>query len=271
MKNEPPTVADLLALKGRRQLTKLRVESLDEAAAAHQASIDMLSVPPELILVDGFRAICPSPFVVGGLEPGRFVSEEEYLKIAFKLLNAGADAVYCGASLQIIRRLRDEGIPVVGHVGLIPSRRTWTGGFKAVGKTAESAAWIWRETKALEDAGAFAAEIEVVPPPVAEAISKRTSLLMISMGAGAGCDAQYLFACDILGSHDGHYPKHSKAYRNFHADHVRLQKERVLAFTEFSKEVETGAFPDDSRLVAMDDGEWVKFSSEIKMIPENTD
>ncbi|WP_204307647.1 3-methyl-2-oxobutanoate hydroxymethyltransferase, partial [Klebsiella pneumoniae] len=86
---------------------------------------------------------------------------------------------------------RDEGIPVCGHVGLIPSKATWTGGFKAVGKTAQSALDIWRQTKALDEAGAFAAEIEVVPVAVATAISERTSLFMISMGAGAGCDAQY--------------------------------------------------------------------------------
>jgi len=115
MRDESPTVADIQALKGTRQLTKLRVESLDEAAAAYAAGIDMLSVPPELISQPEFRAVCPAPFVVGGLEPGLFVTEEDYLRISFQLLNAGANAVYCGASLPIVRRLRDEGIPVVGH------------------------------------------------------------------------------------------------------------------------------------------------------------
>ena len=66
-------------------------------------------------------------------------------------------------STQVIARLAAEGVPVVGHVGLIPSRRTWTGGFKAVGRTAESARLVWQQIRALEDAGAFAAEIEVVP------------------------------------------------------------------------------------------------------------
>ncbi|MGO8477719.1 3-methyl-2-oxobutanoate hydroxymethyltransferase, partial [Rhizobium ruizarguesonis] len=66
--------------------------------------------------------------------------------------------------------------------------------FRAVGKTAASAAEIWLQTKALEEAGAFAAEIEFVPGDVAAAISSNTSMLIISMGAGSGCDAQYLFA-----------------------------------------------------------------------------
>lgn len=263
MTDTAPTVADILALKGERQLTKLRVETIKEAAAADAASIDMLSVPPELILTDGFREACPSPFVVGGLEPGLFITEEDYLRIAFKLLNAGANAVYCGASLPIVRRLRDEGIPVVGHVGLVPSRRTWTGGFKAVGKTAESALWVWEQTKALERAGAFAAEIEVVPPDVAEAISKASSMLMISMGAGGGCDAQYLFACDVLGTHDGHYPRHAKKYRDLLSEYHRLQAIRVEAFREFATDVASAAYPGAEHLVGIPEEELQHFLGEL--------
>lgn len=267
MKSPQLTVADILALKGKRRLTKLRVESLDEAAAANAAGIDMLSVPPEVLALDGFRAVCPNPFVVGGLEPGAYITEEDYLRVAFRLLKLGANAVYCGASLGIVRRLRDEGIPVVGHVGLIPSRRTWTGGFKAVGKTFDSAMMVWQQTKALEEAGAFAAEIEVVPPVIAEAISRRTSLLMISMGAGAGCDAQYLFATDVLGEHDGHYPRHSKVYRDFHAQYQRLQQERIAAFREFAADVTSGAYPQPAHLVRMDKMEQDRFLAEIANIP----
>ena len=65
---------------------------------------------------------------------------------------------------------------------------------------------IFNAVKAYESAGAFGAEIEVVPSEVATEISKRTTLFMVSMGAGTGCDAQYLFAEDVLGSNTGHYP-----------------------------------------------------------------
>ena len=81
--------------------------------------------------------------------------------------------------------------------------------------------------RALEAAGAFAAEIEVVPEPIASEIAKRTSLVLFSMGAGTGCDAQYLFAEDILGYTRGHRPRHAKTYRDFDAEHARLQRERV--------------------------------------------
>jgi 3-methyl-2-oxobutanoate hydroxymethyltransferase len=160
--------------------------------------------------------------------------------------------------------MREEGIPVCGHVGLIPSKATWTGGFRAVGKTAVSAIEIWRQTKALEEAGAFAVEIEVVPGDVAAAISRNTSMLMISMGAGRGCDAQYLFADDILGANRDHLPRHAKVYRNFAAEYDRLQSERIAAFTEFATDVRSNAYPEKRHLVSVEDKELQAFLDYIE-------
>lgn len=252
------TVADVLALKGKRQLSMLRVESLEEAEAAQKAGIDMLSVRPELLGPE-FREAVPSCFAFAGLEYGNYISAEDYLRAAFTALKAGGDAVWCAASLQTIRRLHDEGVPVCGHVGLIPPKRAWTGGFKAVGKTLETALLVWRQTKALEEAGAFSAEIEVVPADVASAISKRTPMFMISMGAGTGCDAQYLFATDVLGTNRGHVPRHSKVYRNFGAEYDRLQRERVAAFSELARDIRSGAYPEQRHLVGIPKGELDQF------------
>ncbi|PZM10607.1 3-methyl-2-oxobutanoate hydroxymethyltransferase [Rhizobium tubonense] len=268
-KHMRPTVADLLAMKGMRQLTMLRVETLEEAEAAERAGVDLLSVPPGL-LQPAFRDAAPTCFAFPGLEYGQFVTTEEYLRGAFEALRAGGDAVYCAASLQTVRRMRDEGIPVCGHVGLVPSKATWTGGFRAVGKTVASALEIWRQTKALEDAGAFAAEIEVVPGEVAGAISARTSMLMLSMGAGAGCDAQYLFTEDVLGANRGHYPRHAKVYRNFAAEYDRLQQERIAAFSEFVADVTSGAYPAEPHHVAIDDAELKAFLDHLETAPRNT-
>lgn len=256
------TIADLRALKGKRQLSMLRVETLEEAEAAEKAGIDMLSVPPHL-LGPAFREAAPTIFAIPGLEYGDYVSAEEYLRAAFKAMKAGGDAVYCAASLSIIRRLGEEGIPVCSHTGLIPSKATWTGGFKAVGKTAESALSIWNQVRALEEAGAFAAEIEVVPEDVARAISERTSLVMISMGAGAGCDAQYLFTDDVLGQNRGHVPRHAKIYRNFAAEFDRLQNERVAAFREFHADVTSGAYPESRHKLSVERSQLDAFLSQI--------
>jgi 3-methyl-2-oxobutanoate hydroxymethyltransferase len=254
----PPTVADLRAGKGVRQLSMLHVTTLDEAAAAQAASIDLLSIVHPL-WDRSFRAAAPDAFVCVGLLYGRLVTTEDYLRVAFAAMDDGADSVYCAASLTTVAALAAEGIPVCGHTGLIPSKRTWTGGFRAVGKTADSALLVYRQAMALQEAGAFAAEIEVVPDRVAAEISRRTSLLMISMGAGRGCDAQYLFAEDVLGSNPGHVPRHAKQYRDFRAELARLQAERVAAFTEFAADVTSGGYPEDRHSLAIPDAEYEQF------------
>ena len=259
MAGKRPTIADLREMKGKRQLTMLRVTTLDEAAAAQAAHVDMLSVTPELMIDRRFRDAAPDCFAVPGSEASVYTLKDDCLREAFRMMRAGADAIYSAASLDTVRALRAEGVPVCGHSGLIPAQATWTGGFRAVGKTAETAMLVWRQVKALEDAGAFAAEIEVVPVEIATAISQRTSLFMISMGAGPGCDAQYLFAEDILGLHRGHYPRHAKIYRNFAAEYDRLQIERIGAFSEFVSDVATGAYPASAHTVAIETNELAEF------------
>jgi 3-methyl-2-oxobutanoate hydroxymethyltransferase len=124
-----------------------------------------------------------------------------------------------------------------------------------VGKTANAAIALFHECRRYQEAGAFAVEIEVVPVEVASAISARLDLLLWSMGAGPGCDAQYLFAEDVLGENRGHLPRHAKVYRNFAAEHDRLQAERIAAFSEFRSDVANGAFLEPRQVVTMDPGE----------------
>lgn len=252
MNRTRPTVADLRALKGTRQMTMIYVENTDEARACAEAGIDVLSIEAHLWDSE-MRDAAGDCFVQVGLPYGVLATTDEYLRAGHDLLRLGADACYCAASYEVITRLSAEGIPIVGHVGLIPSRRTWTGGFRAVGKDLDSAIGIAAGIRALEQAGAFAAEIEVVPEPIATELSKRTSLVLMSMGAGTGCDAQYLFSCDVLGYTRGHRPRHAKVYRDFAAEFERLQRERVGAFREFAADVESGAYPQPEHLVAVDD------------------
>jgi 3-methyl-2-oxobutanoate hydroxymethyltransferase len=260
-----PTVADLRAWKGKRQLTMLRIFTLDEAAAAEEAGIDVVSVPPDLVLDPEYRKVAPTLFTMSGLDHREAGTRDDYLRFCGKLLMAGADAMYSSAGIETVRYLASEHIPVVGHVGLVPSRATWTGGFRAVGKTADQALALYRECQAYEAAGAFAVEIEVVPEEVATEISRRMQqLLLWSMGSGAGCDAQYLFAMDILGEHRGKIPRHSKTYRNFAAEHDRLQRERVAAFAEFRQDVTTGSFPEDRYILHMDGSELARFKAELE-------
>ena len=263
MSRKRPTVADLRALKGKRQLTMLRVFTIEEAEAAETAGIDIVSIPPELLLNPRYREVAPSLFSMTGMTHLEAGTRDDYLRFAGEMLQADGDALYCSGGFGTVKFLADEFIPVVAHVGLVPSRATWTGGFKAVGKTADAAFALYEECKAFEEAGAFAVEIEVVPVEVASEISKRLDMLLWSMGSGAGCDVQYLFAEDILGENRGHMPRHSKVYRNFAAEYDRLQAERIAAFREYIEDVNNGSYPQDGHIVHMAPDEFSRFCNQL--------
>ena len=263
MAKKRPTVADIRANKGKYQYTMMRVENWEELAAAEAAGIDMCSVPPELLVQKQFRDVAPSIFAVPGMNYYEGGDTGFFIDWSFKMLKAGADAVYCSASLQTVKRLAEESVPVIGHVGLIPSKSTWTGGFKAVGKTADSAMRVYEACKRYEDVGAFGVEIEVVPPEVTAEISKRTSLFMVSMGGGKGGDCQYLFACDVLGTNTGHVPRHSKQYANLSKEFDRIQEMRIGAFKDWVGDVQSGAWPDAPYVVSAPKAEMDAFKKMI--------
>jgi len=260
------TVHELRRLKGKRILTHLHVKSPDEAAAAEAAGVDLMSCPfdtPEAqarlpLLV----AAAPTSFLSGSTPHG-LSSREEAIRIGFRALELGASSVYCSASPRIIEAMAREGIPVVGHLGLIPRHVTWTD-YRAIGKTAEEARSLYRQMKDLESAGAYAAELEVVPHRLAGFLSKNTSLILMSLGSGTGCDTQFLFSDDLLGEYDERLPRHAKAYRNFLAEYRRLQEERVAAFREYVADVQSGTFPEPRHLVEMEATEFEAFRDSLK-------
>ena len=246
------TVRDLMDQRGKHQFAMLRVETLEEAEAAERAGVELLSVPPAMIMDRRFRDAAPTAFAFPGDNFYEIGDTADFLKWAFPLYKHGADGFYCSGSLTTIRAMADHALPVCGHVGLIPSKRTWTGGFKAVGKTLETAQLVWNQVKALEHAGAFAAEIEVVPHAITQAIAERTSLFLISMGAGAGGHAQYLFTDDVLGQNTGHIPRHAKVYADFAGEYARLQEKRITAMRAFADDVHGGDYPAPQHLVDSD-------------------
>jgi 3-methyl-2-oxobutanoate hydroxymethyltransferase len=258
-----PNVADIRAMKARgEKISMLYVTTLEEAAAADAAGIHMLSIESRFFTPE-MRAAAGRCFVQVGLPFGPYgglATAEDYLRAAFKYTAMGGDCFYCAASLDIQKALCDNHIPIVAHVGLIPSYITWTG-WRAVGKTATEARAVWDHVKQLEAIGCFGAELEVVPDRLGEVISRNTPMIMLGMGAGPGADAQYLFAEDVLGCTDGHKPRHAKTYRNFAAEYARLQSERIAAFREYSADVNTGAYPQPQHNVPMQDAEFEAFKT----------
>ena len=248
------TVYDLRKLKGKRCLTHIHVKSPEEAAAAQAAGIDLMSCsfdsPEAQARLPLLVAAAPESFF-SGATPHGLASREEAIRVGFDALEKGASSVYCSASPFIIEAMAREKIPVVGHLGMVPRHATWTN-YRAVGKSADEARMLYRQMKDLENAGAYAAEIECVPHNLATFLSSQTTMLLMSLGSGSGCDTQFLFSDDILGDYDERLPRHAKAYRNFLEENRRLQNERIAAFGEYIADVREGRFPEVGNLVEMD-------------------
>ena len=249
------TVFDLQQLKGKRVLTHIHVKSPEEAAAAEAAGVDLMSCPfdtPEAqarlpLLV----AAAPNSFISGSTPHG-LASQEEAIRVGFRALELGASSVYCSASPFLIEAMARERIPVVGHLGMVPRHVSWTN-YRAIGKTVDEAKQLYQRMKELEDAGAYAAELELVPHNLATWLCQQTKLILMSLGSGTGCDTQFLFSDDILGDYDERIPRHAKSYRNFVEEHRRLQRERIAAFSEYIADVKEGRFPERSHLIEMDE------------------
>lgn len=121
-----------------------------------------------------------------------------------------------------------------------------------MGKTAAEAKKVFDDVMALEAAGCIAVEMECVPAKVAAEISKRTKMLVFSMGSGADCDGQFIFAEDLLGSNFGHYPRHSITYTNLYADAVK-------GLTQYRTDVVDGTYPQAKHTIKIKDEEFSAF------------
>ena len=154
------------------------------------------------------------------------------------LKEAGADAVKIeGGEFRapVIRALVENGIPVMAHIGLLPQSVRAMGGYKIQGKSDESAQQLLRDSKAVEEAGAFSVVIEGVPANVAAEITKTISIPTIGIGAGPDCDGQVLVVNDLLGL-TPKPPPFAKVY----ADVGAAMKQ---AFEAYRRDVESGTFP----------------------------
>ncbi len=153
------------------------------------------------------------------------------------LKEAGAHAVKIEAcDGALVQRLVAAGIPVMGHVGLTPQSVHAFGGFRAQGKTPETAARVHQQAQALDAAGCFAIVLECLPKDLAERITQSVRAATIGIGAGVSCDGQVSVINDLLGLSTGYLPKHAKRYAHFY-------DEGLSAVRQYIEEVRAGAFP----------------------------
>jgi 3-methyl-2-oxobutanoate hydroxymethyltransferase len=155
---------------------------------------------------------------------------------------AGAEAVKVEGGerrLELIARLTEAEIPVMGHVGLTPQSVNALGGYRVQGKTVDSAEQLLRDARAVEAAGAFAVVLEAVPRELAAQITRELRIPTIGIGAGPDCDGQILVVHDLLGLTFDQTPKFARKYAN-------LGEIISSAVREYAADVRSGNFPSDN-------------------------
>lgn len=261
------TVKDLRDQKGKKVLVETMPFLPEEATAAEEAGVDTMKVrfdPANPAPAIAMRAAAPNTFMAFSVPLVAAASEVEAVRLGYEAMKLGADAIMCQWQPSFVKAATEAGIPIQGHAGLVPRRSTWTGGLRAVGKTLDEALWVFRQIKALEEAGAYAVEVEVIPQELLAEISRRTSLITSSIGAGSGGDIQFLFAEDILGNNPPPYPRHSRQYRTLYKMKEEMQRERVAGFREFVDDVRSNRFPSEEHIVKAPGALMEEFLSEIE-------
>jgi 3-methyl-2-oxobutanoate hydroxymethyltransferase len=251
-------------LKQRKQegvrIVTLTAYDYPSARLAERAGVDMVLVGDTVgIMALGYDTTVPvtlddilhhvravrrglkRALLLADLPFGTYQAEpQEAIRNAVRLMKeGGAQAVKVegGAFLaDTVRRMTDAGIPVMGHIGLLPQSVHLLGGHKAQGTDEASAERIRQDALALEDAGAIGVVLEAIPAALAAQITREISIPTIGIGAGAGCDGQVQVWHDILGIPPGKSFRHVKRY----ADIGELTEMAIRAYIE---EVRQGAFP----------------------------
>ncbi len=162
-----------------------------------------------------------------------------------EMIRCGANAVkiegYGDYIVEVVKRLTQTGIPVISHLGFTPQFINTLGGYKIQGKTQEAAKELLNQAKELQNAGAFAILLEMVPEDTAKFITENIDIPTISCGAGRYCTAQVLVSDDVFGKYSNFTPKFARKYGDMKSFIIDCAK-------NFDYEVKNGLFPSDSEV-----------------------
>lgn len=191
--------------------------------------------------VKAVRRAVQRALLVADMPYGSFhTGADEAVKNALRLVKeGGAEAVKLEGGhkrVHLVKRLVDEEIAVMGHIGLTPQSINKLGAYRVQGKTAAAARQLLDDAKAMEDAGAFALVLEVVPREIAKLITESISIPTIGIGAGVHCDIQVLVLHDMLGLSFGKQARFVRPYANMHAIITD-------AVSRFADDVRSGTYP----------------------------
>ncbi|ADN49989.1 3-methyl-2-oxobutanoate hydroxymethyltransferase [Vulcanisaeta distributa] len=258
MERRKVTVQTIMSMKGKQRIAMITAYDYPTARLVDQAGVDGILVGDSLgMTVLGFentlrvtlRDMLIHVAAVARAKPKAlliadmpFMTYEtgvrDALKNASKLIRAGAEAVKPEGGQEIfdvVNNLVKFGIPVMGHIGLNPQRVLSLGGFRMIGRTEEQAKKLIEDAKALQEAGAFAIVIEMVPASVAKAVTESIKIPTICIGAGPHCDGQILVIHDVLGLTE-RPPSFAKKY----VDLASIIRDAVAKYVS---EVRNGEFP----------------------------
>ena len=173
---------------------------------------------------------------------------DDAVRTALRLMKeGGAEAVKLeggGVRAEVVRRLVDEEIPVMCHVGLTPQSIHKLGGNRRQGKTADAARAVIEDALALEAAGAFSIVLELIPREIAQMVTDAVKIPTIGIGAGAGCDAQIMVFHDLVGLSFGKPLRHVRQYAD-------LRAAASDAITRYAEDVRAGTFPNEMESFAL--------------------
>jgi len=251
------------------------------AQFAEQAGMDMILVGDSLgMCIYGYEgtipvtmdqciwhseAVCrgaPKTFVIGDMPFLSYqVNCDEAVRNAGRFFKEGrVDAIKLEGGRRVcpqIKAIAEGGMLVMGHIGLTPQSSGQLGGFKAQGRTAETALELIEDAKAIQKAGAFSLLVEAVPPEVCRIIRDELTIPVYSIGAGIEADGQLMIVSDVLGIFQAFTAKFVKKYAN-------LGEETLKALQAYADDVRAGRFPEPQHTYNMVEGELPKLMVALK-------
>jgi 3-methyl-2-oxobutanoate hydroxymethyltransferase len=276
------TVIDLQNMKEKgEQVVWVTAYDYITAQLAEQAGMDMILVGDSLGMCiygydgtipvtmqqciyhcEAIRRAAPNTFIIGDMPFGSYqINTEEAIANAIRFhKEANVDAVKLEGGepvADVVRGIASGGMLVMGHLGLTPQSSNALGGFKAQGRTAETAMAVIKDARIICEAGAFSILIEAVPPEVTRIIREELPIPIYGIGAGIHADGQVMIVSDIVGHFQAFTPKFVKRYGN-------VAGEISKSFEGYRKDVKEGKFPDEEHAYRMIDGELPKLQDMLK-------
>lgn len=265
------SINDVKEMKTKKEkIVMLTAYDYSTAKLVDEAGVPLILVGDSLgMVILGYESTIPvtmadmihhTKAVVRGTKQSMVIGDMPFMtyhtSVADALRNAarfiqegGAQAIKLEGGVTVadtVKRIVECGIPVMGHIGLTPQSVHQFGGHRVQGKTSEAAERLLKDAQALEQAGAFAVVMELVPAPLAKLVTQKLSIPTIGIGAGPDCDGQVQVISDILGLFSDFVPRHAKQY-------AKLAGSIKTALADYISEVKDGKFPTSQNTSTMDE------------------